>query len=291
MKPTLHRLALPILSVLGLLIGSSAYASPASGPNDTTYVKTVSTSICNGDSIFLQQNWQKLSGVYVDSLTASNGADSLIITKLSLYPKYDLTVDMSICAGDSAFLEGGWRKSAGLFTDRYPSVYGCDSTVHTNLHINYINNSTSENGLVLHAAQGGMSYQWINCETGDPIPGATWQNFTVFANGSYAVQVSHDGCTVTSNCLEVAMSGLEQPKWMGDVKVVPNPSTGKFTLNLPINQNKYKVAVINSIGQSIKTYKIAGGQTMFDLSGQAPGFYLIQITNKGQTGHVAAMIR
>jgi gliding motility-associated-like protein len=47
----------------------------------------ISTSICEGDSIFLGGNFVVESGIYYDTLSTNYGCDSIIVTKLKLIPK------------------------------------------------------------------------------------------------------------------------------------------------------------------------------------------------------------
>lgn len=48
------------------------------------YTTTVASSICNGDSIFLADDWQTSAGTYKDTLLSINGLDSIIVTTLSI---------------------------------------------------------------------------------------------------------------------------------------------------------------------------------------------------------------
>lgn len=86
-----------------------------------------STQICFGDSVFLEGNWQLSSGDYVDSLTAASGCDSIIFTNLTVDNLISDTTSVTICFGDSLFVEGAWQMSSGLYTDSLTSAAGCDS--------------------------------------------------------------------------------------------------------------------------------------------------------------------
>ena len=77
----------------------------------------------------------------------------------------------------------------------------------------------------------GVTYQWIDCNTGLPIAGETNQTFVAIINGSYAVEVTEPGCTPeTSICYNVNTVGIEDIT-LGDLVVYPNPtSSGMFTV-------------------------------------------------------------
>ncbi len=89
---------------------------------------TADASICDGDSIFLGGAWQKISGSYVDVYPASNGCDSIVTTVLTVFPTYNLSASDTICAGDSALINGSYETMAGIYSKTYSTIYNCDST-------------------------------------------------------------------------------------------------------------------------------------------------------------------
>ncbi|PHR19921.1 MAG: hypothetical protein COA38_19680 [Fluviicola sp.] len=95
----------------------------------------VTQTICQEDSLFLQGAWQNTAGLYFDTLIGVNGCDSLISTTLNLHPSDTVNLAQSICAGDSVFLAGNWQSTSGIYSDSYPSIFGCDSTVITDLTV------------------------------------------------------------------------------------------------------------------------------------------------------------
>lgn len=95
----------------------------------------VAETICQEDSLFVQGDWQTMAGVYLDTLSGANGCDSIISTTLNFHPSDTSILAESICQGDSLFLEGTWQTTSGSYTDIYSSIFGCDSTVITDLTI------------------------------------------------------------------------------------------------------------------------------------------------------------
>jgi hypothetical protein len=76
-----------------------------------------------------------------------------------------------------------------------------------------------------------QSYQWIDCTTGNPIPGATGTSFTPTVNGSYAVIASNGSCSDTSNCESVTTLSIEDLSF-GEIVLYPNPSyNGSFAIS------------------------------------------------------------
>lgn len=114
-------------------------------------------------------------------------------------------------------------------------------------------NTTVSNGVVITAAQAGANYQWINCSSSTAIPNATNQTYTATTNGSYAVVITLNGCTLTSTCVTINSVGLAENTLQHKGFVAPNPGNGAFTLT---NFTAGTYYVINSTGQIIQSFII-----------------------------------
>ncbi len=87
--------------------------------NETT---NLSFERCEGDSLFVQNAWQKEEGVYFDTLSTIRSCDSVIITELIILDLDTTIVEMTTCNE----IEAG---SDTLFLSNFK---GCDSLVITN---------------------------------------------------------------------------------------------------------------------------------------------------------------
>ncbi|MCC7332539.1 MAG: gliding motility-associated C-terminal domain-containing protein, partial [Flavobacteriales bacterium] len=92
-------------------------------------------SICQGDSILLGGIYQYSNGIFYDTLQSGFGCDSIVVTTLAVNPIYTTNTTATICLGDSIYLGGSYQYSAGIYTDNFTSIYGCDSTVNTTLSV------------------------------------------------------------------------------------------------------------------------------------------------------------
>ncbi|MFA7490841.1 MAG: M6 family metalloprotease domain-containing protein, partial [Mariniphaga sp.] len=92
--------------------------------------------ICEGDSIFFQDNYYLTEDEYHFNFTSSNGCDSLVILHLQMLPQSDTLIDVEICQGDSYFLDGVAYSSSGVYQAVLANRFGCDSTVTLNLTVN-----------------------------------------------------------------------------------------------------------------------------------------------------------
>ena len=55
-------------------------------------------------------------------------------------------------------------------------------------------------------ANASTGLQWIDCNNGQPVAGATSQSFAATTPGTYAVIVTDGACSDTSECFELGVS-------------------------------------------------------------------------------------
>jgi hypothetical protein len=161
---------------------------------------------------------------------------------------------------------------------------GCDSIVTLDLIINNLSNSISNNGPVLTADQNGAIYQWLNCNTNfSPIAGQTSQNFTALANGNYAVKITLNGCTDTSECILVDdYLNLSQNTTTIQSAIFPNPCSIEVTIYISSNStNKYTVELTDLLGKRILQRSISGeNYVTIPLYENSKGIYLLSVTDQ-----------
>ncbi len=100
-----------------------------------TYDQYQFLSICFGDSIFAQGNFQKIAGSYVDIYISAGGCDSMVTKVVTVLPLINTTNPVTICEGDSVFAGGAWQTTSGFYVDKYTSSFACDSFVATDLTV------------------------------------------------------------------------------------------------------------------------------------------------------------
>ena len=105
-------------------------------------------------------------------------------------------------------------------------------------------------GYNLMSSQSNAIYQWVDCNNGNaPLAGATDQQFTPTFNGSYAVEVTRNGCSATSACHSIIITGFDE----NDNKIVYlNPSNeGAFSKDLGAYYQNIKGRIQNSAGKAV----------------------------------------
>ncbi len=122
----------------------------------------LSSDICDGDSLFIFQNFENAAGIYTEYYTSIQGCDSVVIFTLNILPVYNQTIFTSICDNDSLFVQGAFQHNAGVFVDTLNSISGCDSIIATTLIIN--SSYYSNNAITICDGDSVFldnQYQWI----------------------------------------------------------------------------------------------------------------------------------
>jgi PKD repeat protein len=131
------------------------------------------------------------------------------------------------------------------------------------------------NGTTLTADRtlAGTMYQWVDCNNNNtPISGQITQTFSPTISGSYAVQLTTNGCQSISNCYPIDF--LKNSSYISEdnITLYPNPTTGLIT----ITNNKLglikDIYIYNVLGEFV-TDKL-------DLSQQSNGIYFVKITTE-----------
>ena len=155
------------------------------------------------------------------------------------------------------------------------TVDNCDSIVTLNLTINTVNTDVTQTGTTLTSDATGATYKWLDCNNGNEvIAGATNQVFEVTENGSYAVEVTENGCVDTSACFTVTTVGIETYN-QSVFKLYPNPVNNILTVVSQEDINQIEVYDIT--GKLLETINPQSTEITLDFSSYQEGVYLIKV--------------
>jgi hypothetical protein len=139
--------------------------------------------------------------------------------------------------------------------------------------------TVNNNADTLTANNAGATYQWIDCNNNNaPISGATNQSFTPASSGSYAVIVTLNGCSDTSACQTVTITGISTHALSKlSFSIYPNPNRGNFTIQ---TDRGGEFELMDITGKVINTYTITNSQQTVNETLPA-GMYFVRDKDSG----------
>jgi PKD repeat protein len=255
-----------------------------------------SPEICDGDSVTLSVPdnydtylWSNGEETYQINVTEAGDYDVTVtneyqceavsdLVTITVFPTYSETDFASICNGETYTFGSQTLTQQGVYTETFSSVWGCDSVVELTLEVITVDVSVTRDGITLTANATDADYQWLDCNNNfEPIPGATQQSFTPDQDGSYAVEVTQNGCTDISECIQVTGVGITDYYSDNDLKVYPNPARGYVRVEITRNA---EIEIINIAGKSIFRNPLPAGSNIISLSNIPQGIYIIQSINR-----------
>ena len=124
-------------------------------------------------------------------------------------------------------------------------------------------------------------YQWLDCDNNNSfIEGASSQTYIATQNGSYAVEVTQNGCSDISDCLTVNTIGIDENELVTLITVHPNPNNGYMTLDLGQKHETIEILVLDISGKIVDQLNYSNSQEV-TLNLTVPnGNYFLKITNE-----------
>lgn len=159
-----------------------------------------------------------------------------------------------------------------------PDQGQCSLPISQTITVNPMpDNTIVQNGITLTSAANGVLYQWIDCITNLPVPGATNQSFTTTeVIGTYAVVVSLNSCTDTSNCISVDQSGIHESAPV--FEITPNPAQESVLISWG-NQVLEMIEITDEAGKLVyrKVVDATQNQMEIPLTKMAAGLYHLHL--------------
>jgi hypothetical protein len=95
----------------------------------------LSATICAGETFVFGDTTLGLTGVYVDSLTALGGCDSIVTLDLHVLPVPTTHLETGICIGSEYVFQGETLTESGIYIAQLEAANGCDSLVVLDLTV------------------------------------------------------------------------------------------------------------------------------------------------------------
>lgn len=213
----------------------------------------------------------------------SNGLLDGFVQKLSICNSSS-RVDVIQACNSYTWINGVTYTSSNNTAKDTIFTAGCDSVfVSLDLTIDTLNTVVVQNGITLNATVSNTNYQWLDCNNNYTlITGATNQSYTVTMNGSYAVEISKNGCKDTSTCIAVISVGLSQQETVeAEFNIYPNPVQSTLITELvgKINPDE-ELLIYDLTGRVIIQKQLKSSIERIDLSTFKDGVYLVQYRNQ-----------
>ncbi len=258
------------------------------------YSKTENAAVCGGCVYTLPDGTiytNQADTTIISILKSVTGCDSSIITHISTCHIFNTTLVFTVCKGSSFTFPDGTTtfNVQPPFVTHLSNLHGpgieCDSFITTTLNVVDMDTSVSKTNAVLQSNLSNANYQWLNCADNSLLPFDTAQSFTATIAGSYAVQLSLNGCVDTSACYVISANDLVQHR-PSDINLYPVPAKGSLTIAVQSKVSaNLSISLYDSYGREVltNTVKLLPGNntTTLSTSSLAAGIYTLKLYNDG----------
>jgi len=250
-------------------------------------------------------------GVYVYQWAISGApcptSTDLVTITVDAIPSVNAGTDITICAGDTATLNGtgsgtySWAPPTDLSSTTIGNPFAtpsgtatytltvtngsCTNADNVTVNVNLLPSTPTISQVfdTLFASPAtGFTYQWYL--NGSPISGATNSTYIFTSNGNYTVEIT-DGvsCSSTSAITTVTNTGIGEIE-SEFISVFPNPNNGNFTVTInTLFGADCDVAIHNGVGQIIYsrpvTFNANTRSFELNLNGIAKGVYSLTVVD------------
>jgi hypothetical protein len=187
--------------------------------------------------------------------------------------------------------------SSGLIT--VSAFDGCGQSASSSLSVDVkqVNAAVMQNGAQLTASETQAMYQWLSCPWMTPLNGETGRSFTPSSDGTYAVVVTKDGCSDTSSCFTIIVSGILLDEGHSTtLRVYPVPADNQIRITTGgINDQTFELRLINSAGQTVYLRECHAEDKALDIliniDGFSEGIYQLVLVSTGSVARANVVIK
>ena len=188
--------------------------------------------------------------------------------------------------GPYTAINGLTYNSSGFYTDTIQGTQGCDTILDLNLQVTSLDSSAQKiagNKIEANEMDTAATFQWLNCSNNySVISGARNRQFIYTQNGSYAVEVSLNGCVDTSACIVVNDFGVSLTEVEAQINVYPNPSRGQISVSYPPGIYD-RLEIIDSRASFMRSYQLTGSdRLLLDIKDFGFGLYFLSFIGPEQ---------
>ena len=123
-------------------------------------ITPINATICANEHYLFKGQKLTTPGVYYDTLVNAAGCDSVLMLTLNVFTSDTVTEHVNLAKGESYEWQGATYSEAGVYTQLYKNIHGCDSVrqLILNVHNTYLFDTTA----TVCASQ--LPFQWHGIE-------------------------------------------------------------------------------------------------------------------------------
>ncbi|MBX2815200.1 MAG: T9SS type A sorting domain-containing protein [Saprospiraceae bacterium] len=227
------------------------------------FEEEIDMTICLGDTVDFGGQRIITAGIFIDSLIAQGGCDSIVKLRLNVVPFVPRSIDTLLCHNETLEVGPFSYSSSGIFRDTLRStVGGCDTIIVSRVSI--LDPITLESvdlrldipvdtGYIAPEVRGGSGlyrYLWSD--------GSTALRLSGVISGTYTLQIfDEEGCdTIFEFTLDQTTSTYAEA--LHDIALYPNPVTADQQLNLSLGTGSWHVEIVDLMGKIVSIHKEIG---------------------------------
>lgn len=261
----------------------ASFSSTSGQPTMTNYiVKLNSCSSINTSSNISScgvYTWNgqtyTTSGTYVQNFQTIAGCDSTVTLNLTINSASSSTFSATSC--EAYTWNGNTYASSGQYSQTLTGSNGCDSVVTLDLTI--LNGPTAQvtqDGLLLTANNvPGATYQWIYCSDLTPVTNQSFIQFAPQANGTYAVVITDNCGSDTSDCITISTIGIDELN--NYFSVYPNPAISELNVLTDILEMNTYFEIYDLNNRLIKSGNVFDEERKIDVNSLSSGVYILKL--------------
>lgn len=210
-----------------------------------------------------------------DAVTGYNSLQQTVQLKCS--PSQG--TDVQIACNEFTWIDGNtYTSDNNTATYILTNKEGCDSIVTLDLTINSVSDKNlSIIGSIIYSTNIDASYQWLDCQDDfRAINGATNISYTPTKSGDYAVALTENGCTDTTECINIILVDTEQSNVEPNFTIFPNPANEMVFIDNPENQ-KGTIDILDLSGKVIQSVDLNNNLMPLDIQNLQSGLLTIRI--------------
>jgi hypothetical protein len=246
----------------------------------TTSIQACDTYTWNG-STYTQ------TGTYLYNTQTTHGCDSLAILNLVINHPDSSTSTITAC--DNYLWNGQNYTSSGTYTFLTTNTTGCDSLAKLILTMNYSPQAfvMDNNGTLQTTPLANATFSWLDCSTNQAILGANGTSYQPTQPGYYAVMITNNCGTNTSDCYGYQVGGLEITA-SHELEVYPNPTADIVTISSETQLGK--LSLLDETGRVLFNDNIEKTTYSINLEHYLPGIYYV-LVESNETKRVKRVIK